>query len=160
MDFYHVLLLFHIGLGELAGLCFLWVTVDTINRTDNGLKRAKIVSGVGAISALSAWIVGGLYYLRHYGPKVKPVLIAETSNLKWAHNLLIESKEHIFLFIPILALAAFILYYRTPGWTSMGESTSKKAVMLSALIFVLCFIMAGFGAMISGAVRSLTGGGI
>lgn len=160
MDFYHILLLFHIGLGEFAGLCFLWVAADTFNRTDNGFKRVRIISPIGALSAVSAWIAGGLYYLNHYGPKVKPVIIAQTSTLKWAHSLVIETKEHIFLFIPALAIAAAILYLRAADWKSMGETTSRKAGLLSILIFLLCFLMAGLGALVSGSVRSLIGGGI
>lgn len=160
MDFYHILLLIHIGLGEFTGLCFLWVAVDTLNRTESGLRRARYISAAGAVSSVMAWFAGGFYYVRHYGSVVKPVLIAETSNLKWAHKVVIEAKEHIFLFIPILAVSAFLIYYKAGSWSEIDEVASKKAAFLSLLIFLLAFLMAAMGAIVSGSVRTLIGGSV
>lgn len=160
MDFYHVLVLIHIGLGEFTGLCFLWVAVETLNRKDPGLSRAKFFSAAGAISAVCAWFAGGFYYVKHYGTIVKPVLIAETSNLKWAHKIVIEAKEHIFLFIPILAVTVFLIFFRTGSWNDHDEATTKKIAYLSLLIFLMAFLMAGLGSLVSGSVRALLGGGI
>jgi len=160
MDFYHILLLIHIGFGEFAGLCFLWVTVDTLNRNEAGLSRIKYISAMGAISAILAWFAGGYYYVKHYGTVVKPVLIAETSNLKWAHKVIIEAKEHVFLFIPVLAVAVFLIYYKAGSWSELDETTSKKTAVLSLLIFLLAFLMAAMGATVSGSVRTLIGGGV
>jgi len=160
MDFFTILLICHIGLGEFAGLCFLWVAVDTFNRSDAGLRRVKIFSTMGTISAIGAWFAGGYYYLKHYGPVVKPALIAEASHYKWAHNFIIESKEHIFLFIPLLAVAAFLLYFKLESWKDLDEATSKKAAYLSLLIFLMAFLMAALGSLVSGSVRAVIGGGI
>lgn len=160
MDFYHVLLLIHIGFGEFAGLCFLWVAVDTLNRKDAGLQRVKYISAFGTISAICAWFAGGYYYVKHYGTVVKPVLIAESSHLKWAHKVVIEAKEHIFLFIPILAIAAFLIYFRLKSWNDLDEDTSRKAAALSLLVFLMAFLMAALGATVSGSVRTLLGGGV
>ena len=160
MDFFHSLLLIHIGLGELAGICFLWVAIDTINRTDKGLARTKMVSIAGTISVWLAWIAGGYYYAVHYGAKVKPVLIDKASSFKWAHKVVIEFKEHIFLFIPILAVAAVLFYLKTNKWSDVDSKTLDKAGYLSILIFIMCFMMAGLGAIVSMAARSLIGGGV
>jgi len=160
MDIFLLLLIIHIGLGEFTGLCFLCVAIETFNRKEEGLKRAKIFSTLGAISGVCAWFAGGYYYLKHYGPVVKPVLIAEASHYKWAHNLLIESKEHIFLFIPLLAVSAFLIYYKLESWKDIDEATSKKAAYLSLLVFLMAFLMAAFGSLISGSVRAVLGGGI
>lgn len=160
MDFFHTLLLTHIGLGELAGLCFLWVAIDIFNRTDKGLARVKLVSIAGTISVWLAWLAGGYYYAVHYGAKVKPVIIDKASNLKWAHKVVIEFKEHIFLFIPILAVAAVLIFWKTSKWSDIDSKTLDKAGYLSVLIFIMCFMMAGLGAVVSMAARSLLGGGI
>lgn len=157
MDFFLILIIIHIGLGEFAGLCFLWVSVETFNRKDAGLRRAKIFSALGAISAVCAWFAGGYYYVKHYGSMVKPVLIAETSNLKWAHKVIIEAKEHIFLFIPVLAVAAFLLFLKLESWNDLDEATSKKVAYLTLTIFLMVFLMAAMGSLVSGSVRAILG---
>ncbi|PKL15896.1 MAG: hypothetical protein CVV49_19095 [Spirochaetae bacterium HGW-Spirochaetae-5] len=157
MDFFIILVIIHIGLGEFGGLCFLWVAVETFNRKDEGLRRAKIASTIGAISAVSSWFAGGYYYVKHYGTMVKPVLIAETSTLKWAHKIVIEAKEHIFLLIPILAVTAFLLFFKLDSWKDLDEATSKKVAYLALLIFLMVFLMAAMGSLVSGSVRSILG---
>jgi hypothetical protein len=157
MDFFSTLLIIHIGLGELGGLSFLWVAVETFNRKDEGLRRAKLASTIGVISAIGAWFAGGYYYLKHYGTIVKPVLIAEASNYKWAHKVMIEAKEHIFLFIPILAVAAFLLFLKLESWKDLDEATSKKVAFLALLIFLMAFSMAAMGSLVSISVRAILG---
>jgi hypothetical protein len=160
MDFIHFLLTFHVGFGELAGLCFLWVAIDTFNRTDKGLARIKIFTIIGTVAAFAAWFVGGYYYVVHYGTKVKPVIIAEASKYKWAHQIVIEFKEHIFLFIPVLAVAVLLFFWKTSKWSDVDSATTNKIGFLSLLIFIMAFMMAGLGAIVSGVARTLLGGGI
>lgn len=160
MDLMHYLLLFHIGMGELTGICFLCVAIDTFNRTDKGLVRAKVASALGAIAAFLSWLTGGYYYVTHYGAKVKPVIIAEASDLKWAHKVVIEFKEHIFLFIPVLAVAAFLFYLKASNWNDLDIKTANKAGYLALLIFIMAFMMAGLGAIVSMSARHLLGGGV
>lgn len=157
MDFFSTLLIIHIGLGELGGLCFLWVAIETFNRNDAGLVRAKLISKIGAIAAVSSWFAGGYYYVKHYGTLVKPVLIAETSNYKWAHKVVIEAKEHIFLLIPILAVAAFLIFLKLESWKDLDEATSKKVAYLALLIFLMAFSMAAMGSLVSISVRAILG---
>jgi hypothetical protein len=76
MDFFHKLLLSHIGFGEIAGFLFLVIAIEVFNRSERGLARAKVLSAIGAISALLSWCVGGYYYFVHYGNAVKPIIIA------------------------------------------------------------------------------------
>lgn len=163
MDFFSILIIIHIGFGELGGLCFLWVAIDTFNRKDEGLARAKIISKLGAISTIAAWFAGGYYYVKHYGILVKPVLIAEASNYKWAHKVAIEAKEHIFLFIPILAVTVFLIFLKLDSWKDIDEATTKKVAYLSMLIFLMSFSMAAMGSLVSISVRAIlgaAGGGI
>jgi len=160
MDLLHYLLMVHVGFGELTGICFLIVAIETFNRTDKGLARAKIGAAAGAFAAVISWLVGGYYYVVHYGTKVKPVLIAQDSTLKWAHKIVIEFKEHIFLFIPILAAAALIFYLKTATWGDVDSKTLDRAGYLSVTLFLLSFLMAGLGAVVSMAARLLLGGGI
>jgi hypothetical protein len=157
MDFFSTLLIIHIGLGELGGLSFLWVAIETFNRNDAGLKRAKLISKIGAISAVGSWFAGGYYYVKHYGTMVKPVLIAEASNYKWAHKIVIEAKEHIFLFIPVLAVAAFLVFLKLESWKDLDEATSKKLAYLALLIFLMAFSMAAMGSIVSISVRAILG---
>lgn len=160
MDFIHYLLFFHVGFGELAGICFLIVAIETFNRTEKGLVRAKISAAIGTIGAFLSWLVGGYYYVVHYGTEVKPILISQASTLKWAHKIIIEYKEHIFLFIPILAVAVLVFYLKTGKWSDVDSKTLNKAACLSVLIFLMSFLMAGLGSIVSMAARHLMGGGV
>jgi len=53
-----------------------------------------------------SWIAGGYYYVVFYEAKVKPLIKA---NQPWVHEIIMESKEHIFMYLPFLALLLFFL---------------------------------------------------
>lgn len=153
-----IMLLLHAMLGDFGGVCFIWVFIEIINKTSAGLKRAKVVSIVGTTLAFLAWLSGGYYYLTYYGSTVKPVIKA--SELKWAHGIVMEIKEHVFLIIPILALVITILMQSINRWDDMNKNVEKSLSVLSIFAFLLSFLMAGMGALIAISARSAIGGGL
>jgi hypothetical protein len=92
-----------------------------------------------------------------YGLEVKPAIKA--SDAAWAHGIVMEVKEHVFLFLPILsALAAFLLYKYDKELLSKNDAR-LTIVMIAGLIFFIGFSLAGMGALIAGAYRlALTAG--
>jgi hypothetical protein len=71
-----------------------------------------------------------------------------------------ETKEHVFIFIPILALLVFLILLTFPKWASGDGIPRKPVYALSILIIVLGFSMVSLGYIISAAARATLGGGV
>ena len=143
--------LLHVTLAEIGLFAFLWVFVELLNPTGTRINRAKIASLLGVVCLLLAWVVGGHYYVDVYGLEVKPAIKA--SDAAWVHGIVMEVKEHVFLFLPILsALAALLLYKYDKELLSQNDAR-VTIVVIAGLIFLLGFSIAGMGAMIAGAYR-------
>jgi hypothetical protein len=151
--------LLHAGLGDLGALCFLWVVVELINAKEEGLKRARAVSLTGLILISASWIVGGYYYVTTYGKAVKPVIVG--SAYAWAHGIIMEAKEHIFLFIPLMAAVVVIGLFMTRSFKDIASKGRTRLGMLSALVFLTGFSMAMMGFLIAvGARAALAAGNV
>ena len=154
IKFIYLLIGAHAGFGELAGLFFLWALVEVINDAPRGLERAKTAALWGIVFAFVSWISAGYYYTQHYGSIVKPLILA--GPIPWAHLVMLETKEHVFIFIPVLALAG---YRAVKGLgTDNGKQLQAATKWLLGLIALLCFVMAGMGYFVSLAVRLSSGG--
>src|SRR3989338_2481334 len=95
----------HAGLGELGAIAFLWVLIEMMSPTPERVKRAKIVALIGVIALFLSWFIGGYYYVNTYGNEVKPII--KEGPQPWAHGIFMETKEHVFLFLPFLSILAF-----------------------------------------------------
>src|SRR3989344_5888090 len=101
-----VLIGLHLGFAILAIDAFLWLLGEAV--ADAGsINRRLIAAGVGLIGYLLTWVMGGYYYVKFYGPLVKPIIKA--GNAPWAHAIAMEAKEHIFLFVIPIAVTVFLL---------------------------------------------------
>jgi len=148
----------HGALGEGGALCFLWVVVEILNGSARGLVRARKLAALGCALILGSWVVGGHYYITHYREAVRPVIRA--GETPWVHAVIMETKEHVFLFLPILAICAFLALRYTPSWDECAEEYRRALMALCGLIVILGFSMAGLGYLISAAVRAALGGGV
>ena len=73
--------------------------------------------------------------------------------LPWSHSVITETKEHIFLMIPFLALVSWSLV-RSYGTTLIADRGARmSAVLISALVVIFAFAMAGMGFIISSGFR-------
>ena len=71
----------------------------------------------------------------------------------WVHKIVMEAKEHIFLFIPFMTLVVMIGIFAAPD-AILGDRPIKKSLAwLSAFVFVLGALIALAGVAISGAAR-------
>lgn len=152
---YAVLIGAHAFLGEFGALAFLWTFVEMLDPSDSSrLGRAKIASALGVIFLVLAWLVGGYAYLSGYGPNVKPVILH--GPLPWAHAVFTETKEHVFLFLPFLALAACATIWGNARKFVKGPKASQlrfAVLLLSGVVILLAFAMAGMGYVISTGAR-------
>jgi hypothetical protein len=148
----HLLIGLHAVLGEVGALAFLWVLVEMLNPSESRLRRARIAALLGAIFLVGAWIFGGLYYVTEYGPLVKPVILG--GPLPWAHEVITETKEHVFLFLPFLAILVWGLLERYRDEFIQNRNMKIAVLIVSGLIVLMAFSMAGMGFMISSGFRA------
>lgn len=148
----HWLIGLHAALGEIGSLGFLWVFVELLNPTPLRIQRAQWVSLFGLGFLLLSWIVGGRYYLTEYAMMVKPVI--KSGPTPWAHSVIMEVKEHIFLFLPFIALfvVAAISDLRR---SAMDDKKARTGILMaSGILFLIGMSMAGMGYVISAAYRT------
>ena len=86
-----------------------------------------------------------------YGSHIKPVI--KESEAKWVHSVVMEVKEHVFLFLPILSLLVAGLLYKLDKELMHKNDARVGIILLSGLIFLLGFSIAGMGAVISSGYR-------
>jgi len=141
----------HAILAEIGLFAFLWVLVELLNPTETRIERAKIAASIGAVCLLTAWLAGGFYYVEVYGSAIKPVIKA--SEAKWVHSIVMEVKEHVFLFLPILALLIVALLHKFDKEIIKNKDARVSIILLAGLVFLLGFSIAGMGAVISSGYR-------
>src|SRR3989344_7956585 len=139
----------HIFLGTL-GIIFLTAYLLSIFKKEADFKWLKINSFLALLSFLASWITGGYYYTSYYGKSVKPVILK--GEFSWVHSVLMETKEHVFLFLPFLAFTIFAITY-------FAYSDIAKDKKLTLSVAGLCFTTVSaalaimlFGIVVSGAV--------
>ena len=115
------------------------------------IRALKIWSVITFFSFILSWATGAYYYVLYYGKAVKPVILAGA--YPWVHKIVMEAKEHIFLFIPFMTLVVMIGIFTAPD-AILGDRPIKKSLAwLSAFVFVLGALIALAGVAISGAAR-------
>ncbi|WP_370574878.1 hypothetical protein [Methanomethylovorans sp.] len=143
------LVLLHSISGGLALLALIWIILELLYPTDKSLARARIASYLTAfLLTAGCWIAGGYNYLKDYGSQVKPVILAGPD--PWVHEIVMEMKEHIFVFLPIIAFALSLTISRFDRDAFLADVKSRRALLvittLALFIVLLMFIM---GAVIS-----------
>lgn len=141
----------HIALGELGILAFVWILLELLNGpSPSGVLRAKAAAALGTGLFFGAWIVGGTYYVIHYGSAVRPVILAGA--WPWAHGIFMEVKEHVFLFLPFLSLTTLVYLWRegaaladNPRARSAFYALLVTVILLGALMTVMgYFVTSGY----------------
>lgn len=135
----HPLLGIHAAIGELGVAAFVWVFIELLSNKP-ALHRVRNAAIVGTIAFFISWFTGGYYYLVQYGPNVKPLIKAGAQ--PWIHSIVMEIKEHIFLFMPILALltTALVNNYKTT-YKKIIQKNSVLIVILGALMMTMGYII-------------------
>lgn len=151
------LVFLHAVLAEIGLFAFLWILVELLNPTARRIERAQIASLIGVGGLFLAWFAGGLYYVDVYGLHIKPLI--QASEAKWAHAIVMEVKEHVFLFLPILSLLTSVLLFKYDQELIHKDDARKTVILLAGLIFLVGFSIAGMGAIISAGYRFALGAG-
>ena len=149
-----MILLAHAGFGALGTLAAVWVFVEALNANPENANRIRNAAWIVAACIVVAWIVGGDWYL-HFYPADKALILK--GPWPFAHNVFMETKEHLFFLTLILSLylpiAARENLYANPS--------ARKMVLCVAMLIALSGMgMEGFGAIVNhGAKVALLRGG-
>jgi hypothetical protein len=141
------ILLTHATFGVLGTLSAVWVFVEALNAREQNLQRIRTAALAGAIFMVAAWIFGGYRYLQFY-----PVERAMILRGPWpfAHNVFMETKEHLFLMTLILSF-----YLPIAAWDKLASSAAARRMTLcvAALIALSGLALEGSGAVIEHGVK-------
>ncbi len=129
-----ILIGLHLGFAILGIDAFLWLLGEIVANASS-VSRRMFVAMLGLVSYVVTWIIGGYYYVKYYGPLVKPVIKA--GNAPWAHSIAMEAKEHIFLFVIPVSITIFLL--------SRLDSDQLRLFGLRRICMWLCATVAGLG---------------
>jgi hypothetical protein len=136
------LLLAHATFGVLGTVSAVWVFVETLNAQEQNAQRIRKAAVAVAIFMGIAWILGGYWYL-HFYPVEKAMILK--GPWPFAHNLFMETKEHLFLMTLILALYLPIAA-RDPLHLNPG---ARRMVLSVAMLIVLTGLsIEGAGAVV------------
>ena len=144
-----VLIGLHLGFAIMGIDAFLWLLGKF--KDNGGSQKSRIITAiVGVLSFVLSWITGGYYYVVYYGALVKPVIKGGIA--PWVHNIIMETKEHIFLFIIPIAMTVFFI-------TLLEKEEVERlkihglVLWLSGLVAVLGLLIGAMGFVISAAAR-------
>lgn len=144
-----VLIGLHLGFAIIGIDAFLWLLGKL--KDDSGSKRSRIFTAlVGVIAFIGSWLAGGYYYVVYYGILVKPVI--KSGVAPWVHNIIMETKEHIFLFVIPLAVTVFFITFLEKEEINRLK-IKRIAVWLSGTVAVLGLLVGAMGFVISAAAR-------
>ena len=148
----HLFIGTHAALGELGAIGFLWVLIELLNPTDKRIARARIIAAISVVLIFLSWFTGGYYYVNLYGPIVKPII--NEGPRPWAHAIFMETKEHVFLFLPFLSLLTFSVINKYRQDLIKNSKLRKSTIALCLIIFLLALAMGIMGYLISAGARA------
>ncbi len=144
-----VLIGLHLGLAVVAIDSFLWLLGEVVANAGS-VKRRSVAAVIGLTSYLLTWIIGGHYYVKYYGPLVKPIIKAGSA--PWAHLVAMEAKEHIFLFAIPVSITIFLLS-RLDSEQLISLGLRKPFIRLIILVAGIGLSLGLMGFVISAAAR-------
>jgi hypothetical protein len=143
-----ILLFMHPTFGVLAIMASVWVFVEALNASERNASRLRLGGMVVAVCIFASYVLGGYWYTHFYGPEKAIIL---KGPIPWAHDLIMETKEHAF-FIPLI----LGLYLAMVTREKLVNNPTARAMVLSvaALIFLSGFAIEGAGAIINFGVKA------
>jgi hypothetical protein len=128
-------------------LAALWVFVEVLNAAPSNAGRIKNAALVVALCMAVAWICGGYWYL-HFYPREKALILK--GPWPFAHNLFMETKEHLFFDTAILA---FLLPITTRERLYSNSVARKLVLSVAMLIAITGLALEGAGAVVDHGVK-------
>jgi hypothetical protein len=142
----------HAWMGEFAAFMFAWAFIELLTGAAANVRRARLATLLGVVFIFGAWLAGGFYYVEIYGSEVKPFIKA--GPMPWAHQVVMETKEHVFLFLPFLGLLAYGVLQRLGGTISEDPRARSAALYAVGSVAAIAASMALMGFLVSSGFRA------
>jgi hypothetical protein len=142
-----VILLSHATFGVAGCLAALWVFVEVLNARPENSGRIRTASLMTSVCIAAAWICGGYWYVHFYPPE-KALILA--GPWPFAHNVFMETKEHLFF---ITAILAFLLPTTTREKLYSNPAARKLVLCVAGLTAITGLAVEGAGAIIDHGVK-------
>ncbi len=142
-----VILLAHATFGVTGCLAALWVFVEALNAGVANRGRIRAAALVTAVAIAAAGICGGFWYVHFYPPEKALIL---GGPWPFAHNLFMETKEHLFF---VTAILAFLLPIAAREAAAANAAARQLVLVLAGLIVVTGLTVEGAGAVINHGVK-------
>jgi hypothetical protein len=132
----------------MAIMASVWVFVEALNASEANAGRIRLGGKVVAVCIFAAYVLGGYWYTHFYAPEKAIIL---KGPIPWAHDLIMETKEHAF-FIPLVLALLLAIVTRQK---LVNNPTARSMVLsVAALVFLSGFAIEGAGAIINFGVKS------
>src|SRR5438552_7024988 len=142
-----IILFAHPTLGVLGIFAGVWVMVEALNASAANAKRIWLASIACTAFIAAAWILGGYWYVNFYYAEKAVIL---KGPWPWAHNIVMETKEHLF-FIPLVL--ALYLPFVVRGDLVRSRPTRFMAITVAFLIVGSSMVIEGSGALINAGAK-------
>ncbi len=144
---HQILLLIHPTFGVLGMLAALWVFVEALNATENNIDRMRLAAFLSAVFIWLAYLTAGYFYVLYYGGDKA---LIKAGPWPFAHGLFMETKEHLFFLVLLLAT---YLPIATSAKVYAAKSARTLVMWSSALVVLSAMAMEGAGAIIGMGVK-------
>jgi hypothetical protein len=142
-----VILLAHAAFGVLGCLTALWVFVETLNARPANAGRIQAAALLTALLMTAGWICGGYWYV-HFYPRERALILG--GPWPFAHNFFMETKEHLFF---VVAILAFLLPITTRERLHSNSAARTLVLSVAGLIVVTGLSVEAAGAIIDHGVK-------
>jgi len=138
-----LILFAHPTLGVLGIMGAVWTLAETLNASEANQHRIEIAAWTTAILIVAAYVAGGYWYVNFYYAEKAAIL---KGPWPFAHNFFMETKEHVFFGLLVLAILLPIV-----ARLKLATSWSARAMTVAVAVLVIgnAFAMEGAGAVIN-----------
>lgn len=143
----NLILMLHPVLGMLAILTAGWAFVETRHTEADNEAWIRTLSKATAFLIWLCYFVAGYWYVTLYAPERAVIL---KGPWPFAHKYFMETKEHIFFVLLLLAT-----YLPIAAQDDLKGKTAARNVVgwVACLVVIMAFLMEGYGAFISMGVK-------
>lgn len=142
-----IILFAHPTFGVLGILASVWVLVEALNASEANRWRIRYASVTAAACMTLALLLGGYWYVTYYAAEKAIIL---KGPWPFAHNLVMETKEHLF-FIPLILALYLPILARVN--LSVHHAARTMAITVAALVVLSGLAIEGAGAVINYGVK-------
>lgn len=138
-----LILFAHPTLGVLGIMASVWVLVEALNASESNQARIQTAAWAVAILIVAAYVAGGYWYVNFYYLEKAAIL---KGPWPFAHNFFMETKEHVFFGLVVLAILLPIV---TRLKLATNWSARAMTVAVAVLVIGNALAMEGAGAVIN-----------